>query len=62
MVNYSIYSLLYKMSLMTSHLRMQKHTYQNIRISYTHFYIAKEQLPKKPLFHISYIQLLYVFG
>nr|DAE26045.1 MAG TPA: hypothetical protein [Siphoviridae sp. ctEkS11] len=37
MVNYSIYSLLYKMSLMTSHLRMQKHTYQNIRISYTHF-------------------------
>nr|DAK54925.1 MAG TPA: hypothetical protein [Caudoviricetes sp.]DAV23370.1 MAG TPA: hypothetical protein [Bacteriophage sp.] len=24
MVNYSIYSLLYKMSLMTSHLRMQK--------------------------------------
>ena len=55
MVNYSIYSLLYKMSLMTSHLRMQKHTYQNIRISYTHFYIAKEQLPKKPLFLNSYI-------
>ena len=50
MVNYSIYSVLIT-GLMTSCL-VQKYTYQNIRISYEYFYITKEQLPKKLLFHV----------